>query len=206
MPIAWIGLLIVALSLAVAAQDNTAKAKISNAPLTAEQIAVYRAVLKDYLRESDGALNLANVTEPLDHSRPMFDESCYATIKPGTTTTGELMARHLDAAVTRNTRIVLVDPGRQQEAIEKNDPQNLVKRAVDDHEEVIDKQVDDSVKRAFETGLFTLSEIVFDKEHRHAVVSYSFVCGALCGNGDTLILEKIGHTWKVTKRCGGWVS
>jgi hypothetical protein len=54
-----------------------------------------------------------------------------------------------------------------------------MKRAIDDREEVTEKQVDDSVKRAFETGLFTLTEIIFDKQHRRAVVAYSFVCGGL---------------------------
>jgi hypothetical protein len=67
-------------------------------------------------------------------------------------------------------------------------------------------KIDDSVKQAFQTGLFTLSEIVFDKDHRRAVVTYSFVCGTLCGNGDTLLLKKVGQHWRVAKRCGGWIS
>ena len=105
-----------------------------------------------------------------------------------------------------NARIVLVDPNRQEKTIKENDPQNLVKKAVDDHEKVTDEQVDQSVKQAVETGLFTLSEIFFDKEHRRAVVAYSFVCGMLCGNGNTLVLKKVGQYWRVTRRCGGWVS
>ena len=84
--------------------------------------------------------------------------------------------------------------------------QNLVKKAIDDHQKVTTEQIDDSVKQAFQTGLFTLSEIVFDKEHRRAVVTYSFVCGTLCGNGDTLLLKKVGQHWRVAKRCGGWIS
>ncbi len=76
-------------------------------------------------------------------------------------------------------------------------------KSIDDHEKVTEHQLDDSVKKAFETGLFTLSEIVFDKQHRRAVVAYSFVCGGLCGNGNTLVLKKIGQRWKISKRCGG---
>jgi len=87
-----------------------------------------------------------------------------------------------------------------------NDPQKLIKKAIDDHEKVTDKELDKSTKKAFETGLFTLSEIVFDKQHKHAVVAYSFVCGGLCGNGNTLLLEKVGKKWKISKSCGGWVS
>lgn len=81
-----------------------------------------------------------------------------------------------------------------------------MKKAIDEHEKVTDEQLDQSVKQAFRTGLFTLSEIAFDKEHRRAVVSYSFVCGMLCGHGNTMVLKKLGQNWKIAKRCGGWVS
>jgi hypothetical protein len=74
-------------------------------------------------------------------------------------------------------RVVLVDPDRQQETIKENDPQNLMKKAIDDRQKITEGQLDRSIKSAFDSGLFTLSEIVFDKEHLHAVVSYSFVCG-----------------------------
>ena len=68
---------------------------------------------------------------------------------------------------------------------------------------VTDKELDKSTKKAFETGL---SEIVFDKLHKHAVVTYSFRCGGLCGNGNTLLLAKVGKKWKISKSCGAWVS
>jgi len=81
-----------------------------------------------------------------------------------------------------------------------------MRKALDDHQKITDEQLDQSVKSAFDTGLFTLSEIAFDRDHRRAVLSYSFVCGRLCGNGNTLVLRKVGHNWKVLKRRGGWVS
>jgi hypothetical protein len=90
--------------------------------------------------------------------------------------------------------------------VEENDPQNLMKKAIDEHEKVTDEQLDQSVKQAFHTGVFTLSEIAFDKEHRRAVVSYSFVCGMLCGHGNTMVLKRSGESWKIAKRCGGWIS
>lgn len=202
----WIAVVGLALSLAAVAQEEASKPKVSDGSLTPEQIAVYRAVLKDYTKGSDGALNLANRTEPFDQSGPMFDKACFKGIEVGVAKTSVPVVHRLDSLQAPNTRIVLVDPDRQQETIKENDPQNLVKKAVDDHEKVTDEQVDESVKQAFETGLFTLSEIVFDKEHRHAVVAYSFVCGMLCGHGNTLVLKKIGREWRVTKRCGGWIS
>lgn len=58
-----------------------------------------------------------------------------------------------------------------------------------------------------EHGVFSLSEIVFDREHRRALVSYSYGCGLLCGSGRTLVFEKVGNEWKLQKlECGGWVS
>jgi hypothetical protein len=103
-------------------------------------------------------------------------------------------------------RVVLVDPDHQQETIKENDPENLMKKAIDDRQKITEGQLDRSIKSAFDGGLFTLSEIVFDKGHLQAVVSYSFVCGGLCGHGNTLVLKKLGNSWKVTKKCGGWVS
>ena len=197
---------VMALSMSSVTQEGTPKPTVSSDSLTPDQVAVYRAVLRDYTKGSDGALNLANRTEPVDESRPMFDEACFKEIEVGMPKPLATVSHTIEASLVVNTRIVLIDPDRQQKLIDKNDPQNLIKKAVDEHEKVTDEQVDQSVKHAFEVGMFTLSEIVFDKQHRRAVVAYSFVCGMLCGNGNTLILTKSGRDWKVTKRCGGWVS
>jgi hypothetical protein len=187
-------------------QDQTSKPKISDESLTADQIAVYRGVLKDYTKGSKGPLNVANRTEPLGDSRPMFDEACFKEVEASVPKPSVPISHSLETSQMPDIQIVFVDPDRQQKLIDKNDPQNLVTKAIDDHEHRHCAQVDESVKDAFEVGMFTLSEILFDKQHRRAAVAYSFVCGGLCGNGDTLILTKSGKSWKVTKRCGGWVS
>ena len=101
---------------------------------------------------------------------------------------------------------MFVDPEQQTEIVKRNDPQNLIKSAIDNHESISDKQLDGSVKQAFNSGLFTLSEIIFDKQHRHALVAYTFWCGMLCGHGNTLILKRFVKDWKVGKRCGGYIS
>lgn len=197
-----IATLIVSLLMCGVAQDSTPKTKVSDEPLTADQIEVYRVVLREYTRGSDAALNLANRTQPLD--QPELGGECLQGIdlEPGKVA----MVHRLDPSVAFGPKIVLVDPDRQQQQVEENDPQKVLKRAIDDHEPVTNKQLDNSVKKAFDTGLFSLSEIVFDRQHSHAVVAYSFVCGGLCGNGSTLILKKVGQKWKVSRRCGGWVS
>jgi hypothetical protein len=195
-----------AISVAGATQEDAPKPKVSKDPLTAEQIAVYRTVLRDYTKGSGGSLNLADKTEPLDQSGPFFDKSCMKGLELEPAESSVPVVHQLDFAVASNKKFVLVDPERQEEKIKANDTQNLMKRAIDDGEKVSDKQIENSVKQAFATGLFTLTEIMFDKQHLHAVVAYSFVCGMLCGHGNTLILKKVGQEWKVSKRCGGWVS
>jgi hypothetical protein len=195
-----------AVSLTVVAQNDTPKPKVSGKSLTPEQVAVYRAVLEDYTRGWKAALNLANKTEPLEESGPFSTEGCIQGLQLEAGENSVPVIHQLDSSVTLNLRIVLVDPHRQQEKIKKGDPQNLIKKSIDDHEKVTDKQLDNSVKQAFNNGLFTLSEIRFNKEHRRAVLTYSFTCGMLCGHGNTLILKKVGEKWKVDKKCGGWIS
>jgi hypothetical protein len=194
------------LSMAAAAQDNAPKPKVSKDPLTAEQIAVYRAVLEDYRNGFDGALNVASKTEPLDQSEPTLDKACMKGLELENTGNSVSFVHELSSAVAVSPKIVLVDPDRQQKKVEENDPQKLMKRAIDDGERVTEKDLDNSLKQAFATGLFTLTEIIFEKHHRRAVVAYSFVCGGLCGHGNTLVLEKVGQKWKISKRCGGWIS
>ena len=188
-------------SLVVVSQEVLPKPKLSDESLTTEQIAIYRAVLSEFLKGSDDGLNLANVTVPLAGS----EKECFKGMESADANVSAVVHR-FDPKLIFNSKIVLVDPERQESAIKQNDPQNLVKKAIDEHEEVTDKQVEQSVRQAFETGLFTLSEIAFDKKHRRAVVSYSFHCGMLCGNGSTLLLKKVGQDWKVTMRCKEWIS
>jgi hypothetical protein len=92
----------------------------------------------------------------------------------------------------------LVDPGKQAKLVRENDPYNTMLKGA---------TASGAVRKAYSTALFSLSEIAFDREQRHAAVSYSFWCGGLCGHGYTLIFEKIGNGWKKTDRhCGGWIS
>ena len=102
--------------------------------------------------------------------------------------------------------VVLVNGELQQKKVEENDPQKLMKRAIDGGKRVTEKQLDGSLHQAFAAGIFTLSEIAFDKRHQHAVLAYSFVCGGLCGHGNTVVLRKAGGKWKQRKTCRSWIS
>jgi hypothetical protein len=193
--------LIVTSSVAVA-QENEPKPTISDAPFTNEEIEVYRTVLTTYLKGSGHGLNLANLTEPLDSA----DTACLSGWGSGVATSADSIIHRIDPSLVADKEIVLVDPGRQQKAIERNDPQNLLMKAIDDHQRLTEEQLDQSLKSAFHSALFTSSEIVFDKGHHRAAVSYRYVCGGLCGYGNTIVLKKAGDSLKVTRRCGGWVS
>jgi hypothetical protein len=83
--------------------------------------------------------------------------------------------------VSAEKNIQLVDPQRQRKAVQSNDPGNAIRQGED---------VDNAVAAGFAAGLLTLSEVVFDKEHRYAAMNFSFVCGGLCGHAATLVFEK----------------
>lgn len=185
-------------------QDDAPKAKVSPDPLTDEQIVVYRAVLGGYSNGSKEILNVSDKTETLDLSQ---DKDCLKGIDLEPTNTSIQVVHRLDDRVTNMKKnSVLVDAELQQKKIEENDPQKLMKRAIDEGERVTKKQIGDSVNQAFRTGLFTFSEIAFDKRHQYAVLAYSFDCGTLCGHGNTIILKKVGEKWKQVKTCRSWVS
>jgi hypothetical protein len=194
-------MVLLAITVFAVSQDDATKPIVSEESLTGEQVSIYRTVLKDYLKGSDGTLNVSAFTEPLNQS-----DDCVKQMRLESLTASAAAVHRLEQPLVSGTKITLVDPMRQRSTVKENDPQNLMKKVIDEREKVTDEQLDQPLKQAFRTGLFTLSEIAFDKEHRRAVVSYSFVCGTLCGHGDTLVLQKIGQNWKIAKRCGGWIS
>lgn len=185
-------------------QEHAAKSLISKEPLTSEQIAIYRAVLADYTQGDDSRLNIANTTEPFSMGFGVERACLKGFAIP--VKSGSKIVHRVDTAVIFSSSMVLVDADKQSDLVKKNDSANLLHRAIDDHEQVSDKELEKSVEEAFATGLFTFSEIVFNKQHTGAVVQYSFVCGELCGNGSTIVLKKVRGKWMKNKTCGGWIS
>ena len=132
------------------AQDNATKPIVSEESLTGEQVSIYRTVLKDYLKGSDGTLNVSALTEPLDQS-----DDCVKRVGLANPTASTALVHRLEQPLVSGMKIVLVDPERQRSAVKANDPQNLMKKAIDEHGKVSDEQLDQSVKQAFRTDLFT---------------------------------------------------
>jgi hypothetical protein len=104
----------------------------------------------------------------------------------------------LPADVLPGKGMKLVDPKKQTRIVHSNDPSNTIRKG---------EPVKDAVENAFSTALFSISEIAFDKDRQFAVVSYRFRCGSLCGNGSTVVFEKIKGEWRNANRnCGSWIS
>jgi hypothetical protein len=184
---------------AIAQNDQEAKLKISDKPLTAEQLAVYRVVLGSWMAQEMPALNLAIQTVPLGDTGPTVDEGCTKglDLEPASPNVVHRFRQQDLAKLGPSRTLTLVDPDRQRQEVRNNDPEKTVGDG---------RTIEDAVSNGFAHGLATLSEVRFDKGHKHAIVSYGFYCGMLCGNGGILVLEKVDGVWQRKSRCDEWIS
>jgi len=180
--------------------ESSRRTAISVPHLTADEVAVYTAVL-DQWNSDARTLNVSDRTFPLDVTSPTSHISnceCLRSIEATSLASASHSFHYLTPAALPGKNIRLVDANRQRATIQSNDPHNGMAAG---------KSVDKAVNDAFANGLFSMSEIAFDTDHRQALVSYGFVCGSLCGSGGTWLLEKVNGVWKRTDRvCGGWIS
>ena len=181
-------------------QGQGDKPKVSDQSLTSEQLAVYHGLLSNWFGKEQIRINLAAVTDPPPQPDSFgYDKTCVkeSDFEPLQTIAAHRIRRD-DLGALGPGEIRLVDPDEGSKEVSDNDPGKAIRAG---------KPVDSAVENGFSHALFTFSEIRFSKDHTRAVVSFSFVCGGLCGNGSTLILarQKDG-TWKKVRTCGGWVS
>lgn len=183
----------------LAGSDNSKPVK-STSPLSEDEIAVYKAVLRAYIGDKNASLNVSAKTYPLDPgaSTTGFDHpECLNGVQLDNLSASSHSYHELPPEVLPSKAMRIVDPKAQARIVHSNDPSNTIRKG---------KPVKDAVEAAFTTGLFSVSEIAFDKEHRFAAVRYSFWCGSLCGHGSTLVFEKVNGEWQKVRNCGGWVS
>jgi hypothetical protein len=191
---------LVVLGLSALCHSRGEKPVKSKEPLTTDEIAIYRAVLQQNAPQQSEYLNVSVRTHPLDPTSPRsgLNAECLQGIELQNLTNVSHSFHELTSNVLSGKNMKLVDPDKQAKIVHDDDPDKTIPK---------ERSVHRAVHRAFSTALFSLSEIAFDKERRHAAVSYSLWCGSLCGHGYTLIFEKVGSKWKKTdRRCGGWVS
>ena len=165
--------------------------------LSADEVAVYEAVLHQWNSDAH-TLNVAIRTFPLDAVSSHSSCECLRNLDVENLVSASRSFHYLTRDVFPERHIRLVDSDKQRTFIQTNDPHNGMAAG---------KSVEKAVNDAFGSGLFSMSEIAFDRDHREALVSYGFVCGSLCGSGGTWLLEKVNGVWKKADRvCGGWVS
>jgi hypothetical protein len=185
------------LTAAVAAAQNEPKPIISPEPLTTEQLAIYHAVISQWMGKDKRKVNLADQTDPPGGMDSSEDKDCEKglDLEPAPAAVHHL--RPEDAEQIAPGRFRLIDPDSGLNEVKKNDPDNTIRNG---------GAVDSAVENGFAHGLFTLGEIRFDKSHTHAIVSFSFVCGRLCGRGATLVMKKTAKGWERSGDCDIWIS
>ena len=62
---------------------------------------------------------------------------------------------------------------------------------------------DDAVRNV---GLVSFSSILFNSDQSYAVLSSSYICGRLCGNGRVFFLKRINDRWVLLNVFDTWVS
>ncbi len=189
---------VVCLGSILAAQPPEAPPKVASQPLTTEQLAVYRTVLVSWYEGEKAKVNLGVLTDPIAAPDDSLDKRCRKGLSLEAVPAGQVhRIRSEDLAQLGPFEFHLVDPKAGEKEVSDNDPGKAIQKG---------KSVNDAVENGFAHGLLTLGEIQFDKSHTHALVSFSFVCGSLCGNGATMLLEKKDGVWTERAQCGGWVS
>jgi hypothetical protein len=183
---------------ALAGAQEAAKPKVSDQPLTAEQLAIYREVLHGWMENEVSTINLSVQTVPLTADGLFGYEGCDKGLELETAAPDVVHRfRAADLAQLGSGKISLVDPQRGSKEVAENDPGKTIREG---------RSIEDAVRNGFDHGLVTLSEIRFNKGHTKAMVSFRFLCGSLCGNGGSVVLEKTDGGWKRGSRCHDWVS
>ena len=174
------------------ASARTDKSILSKTPLTVEETEIYGSFLDSYLGANKEVTNLSDRTFPLDLSGPGDHNSCLKGIELNNLVEAGHTVHLLGAEIARGRAVKLVAWNKHK------DPDQSIKNG---------ESVENAVKEGFKSGVFSLSEMIFDKTHRFAVFQFSFFCGSLCGQGGTIVFEKVGDKWRQSKRsCASWIS
>jgi hypothetical protein len=191
-------LALVGVALASGQHARPARSKAKDVPLSAEQLAVYQVVLHDWIDDGKTTANLSTQTVPFPLSGAFDASACGKGLDLEPSAPGASHRfRTTDVVQLGSGTVALVDPLRQAKEVDANDPEKAIAKGM---------AIEDAVANGFAHGLVTVSEIRFDKGHKHALVSYSFRCGNLCGHGGAVQLEKVDGVWQHKSQCGDWIS
>jgi len=166
---------------------------VSDKPMTADQLAIYRIVLKVWMDNGKGkhVVHLAIQTSPFSLSD--MDADCGKSLGFVAGPKGEVHRfRKEDVTLLKPSKVELVDPDAQSKEVAENDPGNHIGPG---------NSIANAVANGFAHGLTRLSEIRFDKDQTHAILWYDFSCGRTCGNGATVLMERKNGAWGIMRHC-----
>ena len=156
---------------------------------------IYTAFLEHWHGSGHDTLNVSRIAKPPTKEEIDGFTSCASeenAQKPEWDQASE--AKDLESDIGELAYVRLMDP----EEWHSTDPEDLMSKG---------QSVESAVDAGFAGGLLTFSTIVFDKSHETAAITYSFVCGSLCGNGGSVIFKKTPKGWvQNEKSCGMWMS
>jgi hypothetical protein len=156
--------------------------KVSSSPLTSEQGEVYRDFLIDYKTRSKNGLNLADLSFILQP-----DEGDYSGCMQGFPQSSVPTEVHrFDEKFGQSNHVRIVDPQKHK----IKDPGDSIRNG---------QSVESAVQEGFANGVLSLSEVIFDSTHQRAALRYSFYCGRLCAQSETVVMEKHNGAWKRAK-------
>ena len=124
-------------------------------PFSADDVGIYRGLLERWNENSRSPLNVSNRTFPID--RDLSDCGCLKGIGLESMENAGHSFHILTRDVLRGNNIRLVEADKQAVIVQSNDPSKSINEG---------KSVETAADGAFSTGLFSMSEIAFDKEHR----------------------------------------
>lgn len=157
--------------------------------------AIYGAFLGRWAGRDGAQIQVANAAaEPTPDEIKEYNE-CASEKKGGSIHwTQGTSDTELKAALSSLAGVKLVD-AKEWEAADSGD---LIAKG---------RPVDAAVRSGIARGLMTLSAISFNETHDIAMLSYSFVCGSLCGNGGAVMFNRTSKGWVQSKRpCSSWLS
>ena len=82
-------------------------------------------------------------------------------------------------------------------------PSNII--GENEHFRIVDTELK-SKSITHHHNLLRLSEIVFDVSYQHAILRFDYYCGIWCGQGDTVVLQKLNGRWQQVRSCTNWIS
>jgi len=152
----------------------------NNPSFTSQQVEVYGDFIESFSRMNFKFLS--NRTFPLELASLGKDASCLQGLQLEAAPESSKAVHSIGQEVLRGRLIHLVSE-RQERSILKQrdaDPATPTK---------------DASGTTSDPGILALSEVVFDKSHRFAVLKYVFLCGSRCNSGAILVLEKVDSHW-----------